>query len=131
MIFYSDLNQQDNLVDSKLYDLESIYQSIHNIIYTSKGERLFLLEFGVDLWRYLFEPMTHAVVLKVYYEVYDALKRWEPRIEVLNAESGYVADYDNHLIELTIVFQIKGDLEEKYVYQTTLTNKQKDKYYEL
>ena len=39
MLFYSDLNQSDNLVDAKLYNLESIYQSIHNIISTEKGQR--------------------------------------------------------------------------------------------
>ena len=131
MIFYSDLNQQDNLVDTKLYDLESIYQSIHNIINTNKGERLFLLDFGVDLEQYLFEPMTFKTVNLVYYEVYNALIKWEPRIKILNSESGYVPNYDNHTIDLSIVFSIKGQLADQYVYQTTLTSKQKDKYYEL
>ncbi|MCK5537221.1 MAG: GPW/gp25 family protein [Bacteroidales bacterium] len=131
MIFYSDLNQQDNLVDSKLYDLESIYQSIHNIINTNKGERLFLLDFGVDLEQYLFEPMTFKTVNLVYYEVWNALTKWEPRIKLLNAESGYVPNYDNHTIDLTIAFSIKGKMADVYVYQTTLVSKQKEEYYEF
>ena len=131
MIFYSDLNQQDSLVDEKLYDIEAIYQSIHNIINTTKGERLFLLDFGVDLEQYLFEPMTFETINAVYFEVYNALKKWEPRIKISNSQSGAKANYDNHTIDLTIVFSLKGKLAEKYVYQTTLTNTQKDRYYEL
>ena len=130
MLFYSDLNQQDSLVDKKLYNLESIYQSIDNIINTEKGQRLFLPEFGVDLWQYLFEPMTYEVVNQVYYEVYDALERWEPRIKILT-ESSYVPHYDEHTIDLTIVFSIKGKLDDKYVYQTVLSNTQKEFYYEV
>ncbi len=130
MLFYSDLNQQDNLVDDKVYNLESIYQSIHNIINTEKGQRLFLPEFGIDLWKFLFEPMTDEIVMEVYMEVYDALEYWEPRIKILD-ESNYVANYENHTIELTIVFEIKGKLEEKYIYQTVLSNKQKESFYEI
>ena len=131
MIFYSDINQQDNLIDEKLYDIEAIYQSIHNIINTQTGQRLFLPEFGVDLWQYLFEPMTFVSVKQVYLEVYNALERWEPRIKISNRESRYVPNYETHTIDLTIVFSIKGKLEEKYVYQTELTTTQKDNYYEL
>ena len=130
MLFYSDLNQQDNLVDEKIYNLESIYQSIDNIINTEKGQRLFLPEFGVDLWQYLFEPMTHEIVVQVYFEVYDALEIWEPRINIL-PESSYTANDIEHSIDLTIVFEIKGKLEEKYVYQTSISSLQKDLYYEL
>ena len=130
MLFYSDLNQQDNLVDEKIYNLESIYQSIDNIINTEKGQRLFLPEFGVDLWQYLFEPMTHEIVVQVYFEVYNALEFWEPRIEIL-PESNYEANETSHSIDLTIVFDIKGKLEEKYVYQTSISSLQKDLYYEL
>ena len=131
MIFYSDINQQDNLIDVKLYDIEAIYQSIHNIIYTEKNQRLFLPEFGVNLWQYLFEPMTFVTVKQVYMEVYTALEKWEPRIKLHNSESSYIPNYETHTIDLNIVFSLKGKIEEKYVYQTTLTNLQKDNYYEL
>ena len=129
-LFYSDLNQQDNLIDNKIYNLEAIYQSIDNIINTEKGQRLFLPEFGIDLWKFLFEPMTDEIILEVYLEVYDALEYWEPRI-VLLPESNYKANYTNHTLDLNIVFSIKGKLEDKYIYQTTLSNKQKETFYEI
>ena len=130
MIFYSDLNQQDNLRDIKIYDLEAIYQSIDNIINTEKGQRLFLPEFGVDLWQYLFEPMTDVIVFQVYLEIYNALEKWEPRIKLLS-DSGFVPNYDTHTIDLSIVFEIRGRTDTKYVYQTDLTFTQKENYYEL
>ena len=130
MIFYSDLNQQDNLVDSKVYDLEAIYQSIHNIISTEKGQRLFLPEFGVNLWQYLFEPMTDAIVFQVYLEIYEAIEIWEPRVKLSN-KSTYEPNYENHTIDLNIVFTLKGKIAEEYVYQTTLTTNQKENYYAI
>ncbi len=129
-LFYSDLNQQDSLIDEKIYNLEAIYQSIDNIINTEPMQRLFLPEFGCDLWQYLFEPMTDDTVRKVYYEVYNALERWEPRIKLL-PESNYVPNFYNHTIDLTIVFAIKGKLEQQYVYQTILSQTQKEFYYEV
>ena len=131
MIFYSDINQQDNLTDEKLYDLEAIYQSIHNIINTQKGQRLFLPEFGVDLWQFLFDPMSPAIQHQVYMEVYRAIKVWEPRVEIQNSQSSYIGNPETHTIDLNIVFILKGELGEKYVYQTSLSNTQKENYYEL
>lgn len=130
MIFFSDVNQQDPLTQDKIYDLEDIYQSIHNILNTEKGERLFLPEFGTNIQQYLFELLTFDTERLMILEITDALDRWEPRIQVFSNLSTIKA-VDNHEIYLEIVFEIKGKVSDKYLYQSRITQKQKDKFYEI
>lgn len=128
-MFYSDINQQDPLVDRKLVDLEAIYQSIDNIIGTEKGERMFLPTFGVDLLQYVYEPLTRATEFAMLTEIAEAIRIWEPRVTVLFQKS-YVKSFpDTHDSEVFIVFKIKGQTDEEYVYQTTLNRNQKGQYY--
>ena len=131
MIFYSDINSQDPLIDDKIFDLESVYQSIENILSTRKGERLFLPEFGCDLEQFLFDLDSPGFDMQLFDEIYASLVKYEPRIDVDLGESFVRADGDEHLAELVLVFSITGKTFDKYVYQTDLTNIQKERYYEL
>ncbi len=128
MIFYSDVNQQDPLEQDLLYDLEDIYQSIHNILNTEKGERLFNPNFGVSLERFLFEIVTPLTEKQIYLEVYTALKQYEPRIEI-NSSLSFVKGENFHDIYVEIAFTIKGKVSDLYLYQSRVSKKQKDKFY--
>ena len=127
--FYSDVNQQDPLVDEKLFDIESIYQSLDNIIFTQPNQRLFLPEFGVDLMQFLFEPMTDLNAFKLRNEIISAVHKWEPRVEVLRGLSYVQQERDSHEITVFIVFNIIGMTDTEYVYQTQLSKNQKGQYY--
>lgn len=130
MTFYSDVNQQDNFIQDKIYDLEDIYQSIHNILNTEKGERLFLPEFGINLEQYLFEPMTQVTKWKIFDEIWDALKNYEPRITLLSGKSRIVQS-GYHEYSAEIAFQIKGKVSTIYMYQARIVGNQKDNFYEI
>lgn len=131
MIFYSDINRQDPLVDEKIYDLEAVYQSLDTLLKTERGERLFLPEYGVSLDRFIFEPMTFETRTALYEEIVRAVDKWEPRVVVHHGLSGIEEDPINHTVNITLVFSIKGKKFDQYVYQSTLTNTQKERYYEL
>jgi phage baseplate assembly protein W len=128
MKFYSDINQQDPLVQDKIYDLEDIYQSIHNILNTSKGERLFLPDFGVDLDQYLFEPGTPFVQLQIYEEIAGALRKYEPRIDLVYGKTSF-EEIGPHIFDAQIAFTIKGMEYETYMYQSRITPSQGEKFY--
>jgi phage baseplate assembly protein W len=66
---------------------ENIRQNITIIIGTKPGERQMLPEFGCRVHEYLFAPHTRATAAMITQHVRDALRRWEPRIEVLKVES--------------------------------------------
>ena len=58
-------------------------QSIRTIISTSYGERLMLPEFGSGIGQLLFNPIDNKTSSQMEREITDALRRWEPRINLL------------------------------------------------
>ena len=71
---YSDLNQLNAPNNELVFDMDSVYQSIGNILQTERGERFFRPDFGADLGRLLFEindAGTEAMVEKI---IVDAIE---------------------------------------------------------
>jgi len=129
MSIYSDLNQQDPLNDVKLIDIESIYQSLDNIIYTEKGERMFLPEFGTDIVEHIFDPMTKVHSSRILYDIIASVSKWEPRVSVVRNKSSINTSPDSHKVDAEIVFTIVGLDKTEYVYQTELSANLKGEYY--
>lgn len=63
---------------------EKVLQSIHIILDTEPGERLMRPTFGCGLRRYLMQPNTAATRAQIQRDVSNALRSWEPRIQVRN-----------------------------------------------
>jgi phage baseplate assembly protein W len=61
---------------------DNIRESMQIILLTDAGERLMLNTFGGGLARYLFEPNTAATRRQIQQRVENALRLWEPRINV-------------------------------------------------
>lgn len=66
------------------WDERSVRQAIAIILSTRKGERAMRPDFGCNLDRLLFSPNNGATQALAAFEVSEALKDWEPRIEVLD-----------------------------------------------
>jgi hypothetical protein len=65
---------------------DNIREAIRVILMTEPGERLRLPAFGAGLGRFLFEPNILATHTLLRQRIADALKRWEPRIQVEGVE---------------------------------------------
>jgi uncharacterized protein len=65
---------------------EKIRQSIRIILETEPGERIMRPAFGCGLRRYLMKPNTTATRALMQRDVQQALKTWEPRIDVRSVE---------------------------------------------
>ncbi len=61
---------------------ENIRESIRVILLTEPGERLQLPTFGGGAGRYLFESNTVGTRRRIQEGIEEALRRWEPRIDV-------------------------------------------------
>lgn len=61
---------------------EDIEQSIRIILGTRPGERVMRPTFGCRAHELIFEPISAATATLMQEYVYDALRMWEPRIEV-------------------------------------------------
>jgi phage baseplate assembly protein W len=62
----------------------SVRQSIEIILSTGKGERVMRPDFGCDLNKLLFAPNDRTTQALAEFEVREALRTWEPRIDVLD-----------------------------------------------
>jgi phage baseplate assembly protein W len=97
-------------------DVDSINQSIKNILLTLRGEVPFDPLFGSGINHLLFEKMGPVTEELLRDEVVAALENHEPRIEINNIE--LFPNYDSNLYEL--------DLEYKIVYLDIDTSVQID-----
>ena len=62
--------------------LELIDQNLRNIIFTNPGERVMLLDFGVGIKKFLFEPNTEVTNNQLKAKIMQQVKRYMPYIEI-------------------------------------------------
>lgn len=86
-------------------NLEIIKDSIKQILLTRKGERIMLRNFGSNLHKLIFEPNDELLGKLVRVEVEEAIREWEPRIEVLNVETSR----QEHEVRIGITFRVLKD----------------------
>jgi len=61
---------------------DKVRQSLYIILDTEPGERVMRPDFGCPLKRHLMEPNTAANRALVQREVQQAIRQWEPRVEL-------------------------------------------------
>jgi len=64
----------------------NVREAIRVVLMTEPGERLRLPAFGAGLGRFLFEPNILATHTLMRQRITDALKQWEPRIQLQAVE---------------------------------------------
>lgn len=74
-----DIYNRDLVVD---YDERAISNSIMNILTTVPGERFLIPEFGCDLLSLVFKPITDYTGKMIGQRIFNAIKRWEPRVQI-------------------------------------------------
>ena len=120
MAIYSDINEQV-ISGTLLEDIESIYQSLNNILNTIPGERLFNPEFGLDLSSWLFDLMNESNAFSILSEIVGAVNRWEPRVTVDFGNSSVVPNFDENRYDITIYFSVVGLTDQTFEFSALLT----------
>jgi phage baseplate assembly protein W len=101
--FNNQLNKKEYLKDIQaIYDLESIKNSIKNAFITSPGQKILNPTFGIDLRRYLFEPVDVFTEDLIKDDIETQLPRSEPRITVNDVKVEGDEDLQEYRIELQI-----------------------------
>lgn len=108
-IFYTDAT----LVTENSY--QAINNSIHNIIFTNKGEKVGDPEFGTNIKKLLFSQMDVITEHLMRSELIDTIERYEPRVII--DDVSVTADYDSNLYRIQIIYRIikSPDVQEKFV----------------
>ena len=103
-VYYNDqLNKTTTLKDVQgLYDIDAIKNSITNIFLTTPGQKILSPEFGINLRRFLFEPISNFTAYRIKSDIVNNLPDQEPRIELNETTVVPVPDEHEFFITLQI-----------------------------
>ncbi len=93
-------------------DSGDIEEAIRIIIGTSPGERVMRPDFGCRIHELVFAPANSQTVGLAQRYVLEALKWWEPRIEVIEVAGSIDAVEPNRLF-INIVYTIRDTKDER------------------
>jgi len=94
----------DDVVVAK--DAAAIKQAIGNLLLTNRGERMFRPDYGSDLRRFLFEPMSPITAGQITQSVRYTISTFEPRVQLLTTETN--PNYDDNGFDVEITYKILG-----------------------
>lgn len=111
--YYSDFDieftkQSDGDIQKDI-DAEAIKNSLQNILQTRQGERRMLPGFASNIKYLLFDPIDATTARLIAESLVDAIKIWEPRIEVTNFT--IEPKYDENLYKCRLSFTIQNSDE--------------------
>ena len=74
---------ETQLTDIKVsYDQYAIRNSLNSLFNTNPGQRLLIPEYGVNLRRYIFSPVSVSSAYSIGNFLKEAIEKWEPRVTV-------------------------------------------------
>lgn len=89
-----------------LENLDDIKQSIYIILTTQKGSDPHRPLFGSDIYKYIDNPVNSAVP-DIIREATDAIRAWEPRIEVLSITPTFENEEKSH-VKILVEWKVKN-----------------------
>lgn len=99
------------------YDEIAIRNSIKNIFNTKPGERFLFPLFGLDLYQFLFSPITTDNGRIIGEKIIRAIEEFETRVYVNNC--AVESDPENNLYDITLIIEIP-DLKKTIPIYTNL-----------
>ncbi len=97
---------------------EDIKQSVKILLNTVRGERLKHSNYGSQLTRFVFEPISYHLVREIEEEVYNTLRYWEKRIEDIDIEILHKTSNDSelliHISYMIVETKIRDDINYAY-----------------
>lgn len=87
-------------------DISGVFGSLSNLIDYRPGQRILNPEYGLDLRGLLYEPMNDKTAQSIGIELFNCIKKWEPRIIIKNIN--VYPDYDDNTYYVTITMNIQN-----------------------
>jgi uncharacterized protein len=84
----------------------SVEESIHIILRTSPGERVYRPDFGSRLGELVFAPLNLQTLLLIQICVREALEQWEPRILLEDIKTD--PDPVQGRVDISIIYRLKS-----------------------
>ncbi len=87
---------------------QDIQEAIWIILSTAPGERQMLPQFGCGIHEFVFAPNSPATRGAIAQQVFEALNRWEPRINVMDVRVESISTEENTLL-IRVDYRIRAN----------------------
>jgi phage baseplate assembly protein W len=91
---------------------DQIKSNLINLLLTYKGERIENPEFGADLPRLLFEPISDGTFTKIQDQIIDSVTTYMPEISLLNIEINPDIDRNALYVKVDYKLNISGQQDD-------------------
>lgn len=95
---------------------ESVYETfanerikLINLMNTIEGERYMQPEFGLGIHKYLFEPITTDLKMKLQREIENKIGFWIPNLNIDELEVNIIENVDKNQVDITLRVSLVGD----------------------
>ena len=103
--YSEDIQQQIETSDVTVdYDESAIRNSLRNLFNTKPGQRFLFPEYGLDLYQFVFEPISEQIGQLIGEKIVNAVETYEPRITVQNCYVECLEEENQYDIPLIIEF---------------------------
>lgn len=100
------------------YDYDAIKNSIVSLFTTIPGQKILNPYFGLNLVKYLFEPVSEEVAANIADEIKNGVQIYEPRVKIDKLDVGFSIERAEYIIDLILsvsqinnsTFQLVGTL---------------------
>lgn len=86
-----------------------IKSNLINLLLTYKGERIINPDFGADLPRLLFEPITEELYIKIQDQIIESVLKYVPEVNITNIQITPSADTNSIYIGIEYSIKISGN----------------------
>lgn len=84
----------------------SVRQAILLLLSTIPGERVMRPGYGCDLYRLIFSPNDDTTAGLAIHYVRQAIRRWEPRVEIESLDAA--ADKEPSRLEISLTYRVRA-----------------------
>jgi len=103
-----------------LYDIDVVKTDILNHIFTRKGDRIMMPEFGTTIPDLVFEPIDN-ITLETIREELETVFNYDPRVSVINLQ--ITPKEDENRIDVTAILQyIELDVVDNFYFNIEFRN---------
>tara|TARA_R100000315_G_C5208932_1_gene123813 strand:- start:132 stop:578 length:447 start_codon:yes stop_codon:yes gene_type:complete len=89
---------------------DAVRNNVKSLLLTERGERIMQPSLGLNLKKYLFEPLDEDLRLKIESEILQTFDFWLPFVNVIDLQvtfNGDVSDIGRNKIDISLSFNIK------------------------
>ena len=103
--FYRSLGSEGYFA-STITTMAAVKNNIRNLIQTEKGERFLQPDLGINLRKFLFEPISPTLEDTIREDVLSTISLWLPFVNVTQLDINLTDSIDRNQIKINVTFNI-------------------------